>query len=399
MTKYIRHWDRETINDGIDDGSFLKRMITNDTHLTKHTHNTESQNLDRIILERKKAQSLFTDNINNTHEFDKNHKYAMDLIDIAIWANKSQITDWMMNALDGEKQPFHMKFDSEKDDIVGTGMIFDNSTNTIKEYATKHMTFVLKRDMTQPNGFYMITAYPDFDYHDIEPTGRDLTPFIKESQAYKNGDDVYKTYLRYTTDVNNNHLVTYRQGYTPDDSVMMIRMNTENPDIYHEIKIKQNQMTLRTIKKEYDDRGRTIEKTPIRTDYNTLYESQTGRTKTKYVDFNNESVFQKFVKEYPEMEKPLTNIRNHFNETHLQNTYTTHFDATRTMSNISHENVQNRAAKTSKTQVKPINNAQHTYSDVQPATPKCPTPPARMSTSKLERIASDVSTEDDKQFE
>lgn len=47
MSKYIRHWTRDTIQDTIRDGTFLDYIITEDTHLNKHTHNTESQNLDR----------------------------------------------------------------------------------------------------------------------------------------------------------------------------------------------------------------------------------------------------------------------------------------------------------------------------------------------------------------
>lgn len=52
MNKYIRHWTRDIIQNTIDDGTFLDYIITDDTHLNKHTHNTESQNLDRIVLER-----------------------------------------------------------------------------------------------------------------------------------------------------------------------------------------------------------------------------------------------------------------------------------------------------------------------------------------------------------
>lgn len=180
-------------------------------------------------------------------------------------------------------------------------------------------------------------------------------------------------------------MVTYKPGNTPDDSMMMIHLNTQNPSIYHEIKIKNNKMTMRTLQREYDDRGRVIDKTPIRTDYNELYENHTGRTHTRYIDFNNEAVFQKFVKEYPEMKTPLTNIRNHFNETRLQNQPASRFDVTKTMSNMDYKN--NQTSKTT--------------DDVQHGTTKCPTPSARKSTATLERIASasHVPTEIDKQFD
>lgn len=244
MSKYIRHWTRDMIQNTIDDGTFLDYIITDDTHLNKHTHNTESQNLDRIVLERKKAQGLFTDNMNSTHDFDANHEHAMMMLDDAIYSEKEDIANWMMEATEGEKQAFHIKFKKDKDDIVGTGMIFDNENNMIKEYETYHLTFVLKKDMAQPNSFYLVTAYPDLEHPDVEPTGRDLTPFIKNTQAYKSGDDVYKTYLRYVTDVNNTHMVTYKPGNSPNDSMMMIHINTQNPNIYHEIKIKNDKMTM-----------------------------------------------------------------------------------------------------------------------------------------------------------
>lgn len=386
MSKYIRHWTRDMIQNTIEDGTFLDYIITDDTHLNKHTHNTESQNLDRIVLERKKAQGLFTDNINSTHDFDANHEHAMMMLDDAIYSEKEDIANWMMEATDGEKQAFHIKFKKDKDDIVGTGMIFDNENNMIKEYETYHLTFVLKKDMAQPNSFYLVTAYPDLEHPDVEPTGRDLTPFIKDTQAYKSGDDVYKTYLRYITDVNNTHTVTYKPGNSPNDSMMMIHIDTQNPNIYHEIKIKNDKMTMRTLQREYDDRGRIIDKTLIRTEYNDIYENQTGRTNTRYIDFNNEAVFQKFVNEYSEMKTPLTNIRNHFNETRLQNQQTLSFDVTKTMSDMDHKNLQN-----SKTE---------NVHDVQHDTTKCPTKPARKSTASLERIASasHVAPEMDNQF-
>ena len=387
MSKYIRHWTRDIIQNTIDDGTFLDYIITDDTHLNKHTHNTESQNLDRIVLERKKAQGLFTDNMNSTHDFDANHEHAMMMLDDAIYSEKEDIVNWMMEATDGEKQAFHIKFKKDKDDIVGTGMIFDNENNMIKEYETYHLTFVLKKDMAQPNSFYLVTAYPDLEHPDVEPTGRDLTPFIKDTQAYKSGDDVYKTYLRYITDVNNTHTVTYKPGNSPNDSMMMIHIDTQNPNIYHEIKIKNDKITMRTLQREYDDRGHVIDKTPIRTEYNDIYENKTGRTNTRYIDFNNEAVFQKFVNEYSEMKKPLTNIRNHFNETRLQNQQTLSFDVTKTMSDMDHKNLQN-----SKTE---------NIHDVQHDTTKCPTTPARKSTASLERIASasHVSPDMDTQFD
>lgn len=386
MSKYIRHWTRDMIQNTIEDGTFLDYIITDDTHLNKHTHNTESQNLDRIVLERKKAQGLFTDNMNSTHDFDANHEHAMMMLDDAIYSEKENIANWMMEATDGEKQAFHIKFKKDKDDIVGTGMIFDNENNMIKEYETYHLTFVLKKDMAQPNSFYLVTAYPDLEHPDVEPTGRDLTPFIKDTQAYKSGDDVYKTYLRYITDVNNTHTVTYKPGNSPNDSMMMIHIDTQNPNIYHEIKIKNDKMTMRTLQREYDDRGRIIDKTLIRTEYNDIYENQTGRTNTRYIDFNNEAVFQKFVNEYSEMKTPLTNIRNHFNETRLQNQQTLSFDVTKTMSDMDHKNLQN-----SKTE---------NVHDVQHDTTKYPTKPARKSTASLERIASTshVAPEMDNQF-
>lgn len=392
MNKYIRHWTRDTIQDTIEDGTFLDYITTEDTHLNKHTHNTESQNLDRIVLERKKAQGLFTNNINNTHDFDANHEHAMMMLDDAIYSNEDDIINWMMEATEGEKQAFHTHFKKGKDDMVGTGMIFNNKNNTIKEYETYHLTLVLKKDMMQPNGFYLVTAYPDLEHPDIEPTGRDLTPFIKDTQAYKSGDDVYKTYLRYVTDVNNTHMVTYKPGNTPNDSMMMIHLDTQNPTIYHEIKIKEDKMTMRTLQREYDDRGRTIDKTPIRTEYNDIYENQTGRTNTKYIDFNNATVFQKFVNEYPEMKTPLTNIRKHFNETQMANQPTSRFDVTKTMSNMDCKNMQNQTSKPSKT-------ADNIH-DVQHDTIKCPTTPARKSTASLERIASasHVSPDVDTQF-
>lgn len=395
MSKYIRHWTRDTIQNAIDDGTFLDYIITEDTHLNKHTHNTESQNLDRIILERKQAQGLFTDNLKNTHDFDANHEHAMMMLDDAIYYKQQYIKDWMVEATEGEKKAFHIPFKKGKDDIVGTGMIFDTDNNTIKEYETYHLTLVLKKDMMQPNGFYLVTAYPDLEHPDIEPTGRDLTPFVKDTQAYKSGDDVYKTYLRYVTDVNNTHMVTYKPGNTPDDSMMMVHLATQNPNIYHEIKIKEDKMTMRTLHCEYDDRGRTIDKTPIHTEYNDIYENQTGRKNTKYIDFNNEAVFQKFVNEYPDMKTPLTNIRKHFNETQISNQPTSRFDVTKTMSNIDRKNMQNQTSKPSKTT--------DNVHDVQHGTTKCPTTPARKSTASLERIASastaHVSPDVDTQFE
>lgn len=194
---------------------------------------------------------------------------------------------------------------------------------------------------------------------------------------------LYHTFLHHT---NNTHTVTYKPSNSPNDSMMMIHIDTQNPNIYHEIKIKNDKMTMRTLQREYDDRGRIIDKTLIRTEYNDIYENQTGRTNTRYIDFNNETVFQKFVNEYSEMKTPLTNIRNHFNETRLQNQQTLSFDVTKTMSDMDHKNLQN-----SKTE---------NVHDVQHDTTKCPTKTARKSTASLERIASasHVAPDVDNQF-
>lgn len=92
------------------------------------------------------------------------------------------------------------------------------------------------------------------------------------------------------------------------------------------------------------------------------------------------------------MKTPLTNIRNHFNETRLQNQQTLSFDVTKTMSDMDHKNMKNQTSNPAKTA--------DTVHDVQHNTTKCPTKPARKSTASLERIASTshVAPEMDNQF-
>lgn len=293
-------------------------ITNNHTHLDIHTNQTLIQDLDRILLEHKEAQSRFCGNIDNPDDVPSNQEQADYLINEALLFHAGEITNFLNTANHLDKLVLNTHFDEDDYGVVGTGIVCDTSNNTLKEYTTSHMNLVIRKEVTMPMGFSLVTAYPDMTHPEIQPTNRNLTNHIKETEAYKQADDVGKTYLRYRTDVNNTHLATYKEGVTPDNSMMMLHVATNNPNTHHEIKIKESGMIMRTVSESFDITGRRV-KTPVETQYSRMYQHDTGKA-TKKVNLMNERVFQQFSKDYPDIAQSLQNVRTHFTNKMQQQT-------------------------------------------------------------------------------
>lgn len=302
---------KQKLDDILINQDFMSKITNEYSHVNIHTNRALTQDLDRVILEHKEAQSRFCGDVKHPEDTKANQEHAEFLIGEALLYRSGDITNWLDTADNHSKFAFSTNFDEEDYGVVGTGIVCNRHNNTLKEYKTSHMNVVLRKDVFMPLGFSLVTAYPDMTSADIQPTNRDLTAFIKETKAYQQADDVGKTYLRYRTDVNNDYLATYKAGTSPDDSMMMLRVQTDNPNVYHEIKIKESGMSLRTVLNQYDDTGRIVKQT-LDTNYTKIYAKHANVKNPHKADLQNNKVFNKFAKDYPEVATPLRNIKNYF---------------------------------------------------------------------------------------
>ena len=309
---------KKQLDDILMSDNFMDKITDYKSHVDIHTDKGLTDDLDRVILDREEAQSRFCNDIENTEDKQANKEHAEFLISEALLYHSGDILKWLKDAQNNSKFAFNTKFDTEDYGMVGTGIIYDRNNNTLKEYQTDTMRMVLRKDNTMPLGFALVTAYPDMKRQNIQPTGRNLTTYVKNTKAYAKADDIGKTYLIYRTDVNNNHLATYKASNTPDDSMMMLRVKTNNPNVYHEIKIKETGMTLRTVSNQYDDTGRTVKQT-LETEYTKISEKKSGEKRKEKADLSNDKVFEKFAKDYPDVATSLQNIKEHFENKRTKN--------------------------------------------------------------------------------
>lgn len=297
------------IEKAVMDDSILSNITNDWTHVDIHTDGSIVGDLDRIFLNHKNAQSRFI--ADNTHPDNKqkNQKHADFLIQEGLLYRSSDIANWLSHAKHGEKGAFQVPFPYEDYGHTGVGIIASNKDNSVREYATDSMTMVLRKDAKTPLGFTLVTAYPNMENEFIQPTGRNLSPFVKETEAYKQADTVGKTYLEYITTVSNQGLVTYKKGETPNDSMMMIHAKTNNPNVHHEIKVKENDILLRTVAPETDEFGDKHKKV-LQTEYTRGYAKAIGVPSVQRISLTNNRMFKRFQSEYPVIATQLSDIRN-----------------------------------------------------------------------------------------
>lgn len=295
------------------DGTILEKIKDPYTHVSIHTGDDVVKDLERLFSEKKTAQSRFvTDPDDPDATADER---AEMFIQESLLYHANQISKWLKTAGNGEKQAFTAPFSSEDYGPVGCGIVTDYKDNSIREYSTNTMCTVLRKSESAPLGFTLVTAYPDMSNDYIKPTMRDLSADIQKTEKYKQADTVGKTYLKYITNPLNQGLATYRQGSTPDDSMMMIHVQTGHPNRHHEIKVKEDDITMKTVSSEPDEYGFTSKRT-VQTPYTRQYAKARGLDYVKRVSLTDDAMFRRLKTEYPVISNQLSGIRNNIKASH-----------------------------------------------------------------------------------
>lgn len=303
---------RKNIEKAIIDDTVMDKITTKYTHVNIHTGQSLTQDIDRILTQKKDAQSRFIGNIHKPEDTLENQQQAEFLIKEALLFNAGTIAEWLDKTDDYTNKAFTTHFPEDDYGVVGSGMVFNHQKHTIKEYQSEYMKLVLKKDPKQPLGVALVSAFPEIEQHDIKPTNKDLACYVKDTNAYKNADDVGKIYLHYITDVKNENLVTYTRGRTPDDSAMLLHIETNNPNVRHEIRIKEHSVTMRTVMEKYENHKSS--KSSIQTDYTRAYAKITGRDFENNIDLKNPKIFEMFSNDYPDIAKNVKTIIEHLDE-------------------------------------------------------------------------------------
>lgn len=223
----------------LDEGPMFD-MVTYFGHKDIHAETTDVALMDRLLTSVTES-SAFPD-----------QKTADDYIKDAMYHSMGDIVDWADNAQFGERSAIDVKFD---DETVGKGFVMDKKTRTIKEYTTDTVRLVLKQDKTNPYGFSVLTAFPCMDTPNIQPTGRDLTPIVRATPTYQEASPVKRAYLEYRGKPESQLLMAYSAGHDPSDDCITMYAPTNNPNITHRLRIKEQGVALQTIKQEDDTRS------------------------------------------------------------------------------------------------------------------------------------------------
>lgn len=223
---------RDQIEKSVIDGTILDQTRHYNTHYEKHVNVSKKEAMERTLSEIS-VNSVFSKNVN-----------PEELIQDAILYKAKDIADWMNTAEYYETKEFDVRMDQP----VGKGNKFNKYTNIIREYETDTVRVVLQKNPNRPLGFTLLTAYPNTNTPSAVPTNKNLNNIITYTDAYKTADPVGKAYMLYRTDPRNNESISYIKGTTPDDSVMYMEIHTDDPQIKHIIKFKENETSMRTVK-------------------------------------------------------------------------------------------------------------------------------------------------------
>lgn len=284
----------DKISQSVIDGSILYKTTNSQTHFgSQHVGRNEVDRMERVL-----------NNVSNDSTFES-EETAEDFIQEALLYKAKDIATWCETETQENTKAFKVYF-NENDgyDAVGTGFTYNIKNNTIKEHKTNALTLVLRKDPNSNLGFNILTAYPDMFDPNIKPTNKDLRPIIRQTKNYKQSDITGKTYLECRTNPDMNMLITYRPGYTPTDSVIMIKIPNEGSNTTHNIKFKENSYTLYTTDDSTHDK--------INTKYTQMRDQLNKKPDYKYtnksVNLTNPVIRDEFIKDNPGIEQSLDNI-------------------------------------------------------------------------------------------
>lgn len=296
----------EKITNAYKQKTLMSTITRYDTHISRHQNVEELKALEQVIAEGRN----FRQQNKSISAFHQDFPVE-DAIAETLLQNANRIEAWLNNPNSSPSEAFCTAFPDKE---TGKGFINDRLTNRLAEYTTDGIRVILRKHNNSALGFSLVTAYPEMWTTDVQPTGRDLSELIRQTKQYQEGDPLYQTFLLERTQPKQPYVLEYKPGKTPDDSVMFLNVPTQNPNIEHQIKIKENKMFLTTQYHERTEDGRH-KKTAIPTQYTELYENTMksyGRNfvnKNYTVPLTNKEVNKAFYHDYPELFSVTTRIR------------------------------------------------------------------------------------------
>lgn len=104
--------------------------------------------------------------------------------------NMQRMVKWSID--DGAEDSIDIEYTAwEPGRNTGKGIYVDPQTREIAAYICKSVNVRLAKDDDMPDGFCLITAFPQIDEQSV-PAGRDITEDLHRSKAYQNADPEQK---------------------------------------------------------------------------------------------------------------------------------------------------------------------------------------------------------------
>lgn len=254
-TKQQLHEKANRYRNDLDKGLLMK-SVGYFSHADIHMNVSDKNLMERLLTDVTENSTFETPEI------------ADEYIHESMFSKMDNIVEWLDNASFGERKAFDACFG---DETLGHGFVMNRNNRTIREYTTNTVRMVLKHDRTNQYGFSLVTAYPCMMTSDVQPTNRDLTPVIQQTDVYKNASPVKKAYLEYRGDPKYDALVTYKQGDFPANDHITVHIPTNQPNIKHMVRLKENGSTIMTT---HDKEPTTSEFTSLR---DILHPNQKGK--------------------------------------------------------------------------------------------------------------------------
>ena len=105
--------------------------------------------------------------------------------------------------------------------VTYTGLLSDPITSALREYATSQICIVLRVTDEEESPFYLEDAWPDVDVTIAEPTGRDLTEDLLESEQYQSALPLDRAFLERSVLPGHNHPMQFNRGEPSEEAILL----------------------------------------------------------------------------------------------------------------------------------------------------------------------------------